>query len=80
METDREVLMWLHERFVHVHKESRYVDYIRRLRWIIAAQSPTKQSRGNQYPECCNNSLKDIGAVLKQMTLMEKQMVLDSEL
>ena len=37
METDREVLIWLHERLVHVHKECELVDYLHRLRHIIAA-------------------------------------------
>lgn len=37
METDREVLIWLHERLEHVHKESGLLDYMHRLRHIIAA-------------------------------------------
>lgn len=55
METDREVLMWLHNRLVIRGGESECVDFVRRLRCIIKATSPTKTSRKTNT---CNNSLK----------------------
>lgn len=44
--TDREFLIWLHERLVHQHKESKYVDYMHFLRDIIAATPKGRRSRG----------------------------------
>jgi hypothetical protein len=37
VETDREILIWLHERLEHVHGEHHLLDYMHRLRHIIAA-------------------------------------------
>lgn len=34
---DREFLMWIHERLEHVHGEDRLVDYMHKLRAIIAS-------------------------------------------
>lgn len=45
METDREVLMWLHQRLVNVHKESPLFDYMHRLRQIIRAIPPKACNR-----------------------------------
>lgn len=35
--TDRDFLMWMHERLVHVHGENPRVDYMNKLRAIIKA-------------------------------------------
>jgi len=35
--SDREFLMWLHERLTEVHGESELMDYMHKLRAIIAA-------------------------------------------
>lgn len=39
---DREHLIWIHERLVHVHSESPLHDYMHKLRAIIAA-TPAEQ-------------------------------------
>lgn len=44
--TDREFLIWLHQRLVHQHKESKYVDYMHFLRDIIYATPKDRRSRG----------------------------------
>ncbi len=36
MHTDREILMWIHERMEHQYKESACFDFMHRLRAIIA--------------------------------------------
>ena len=63
METDREVLMWLHERFVHVHKESELVDYLHRLRHIIAATPKDAIHRSTK--NICMNGMDDLERYLK---------------
>lgn len=40
METDREILIWFHERLEHVHREKNLYDYMHRLRAIIRATKP----------------------------------------
>lgn len=45
--TDRELLIWLHQRLVLVHKESKYVDYMHFLRDIIYTTPKDRRSRGN---------------------------------
>lgn len=44
--TDREILIWIHERLVHVHGDSPYVDYMHALRDVIHGTSEDKVSRG----------------------------------
>ena len=44
--TDREFLMWIHERLVHEHKEREMVDYMHRLR-VIIMNLPGKQVSTN---------------------------------
>lgn len=41
-ESDREVLMFFHERLVHVHGECELTDYMHRLRSIIAKTPPRR--------------------------------------
>lgn len=43
--TDREFLIWLHQRLVLVHKESKYVDYMHFLRDIIYTTPKDRRSR-----------------------------------
>ena len=62
METDREVLIWLHERFVHVHKEREIVDYLHRLRHIIAA---TPKDAVNRTAGGAMNGMDDLQRYLK---------------
>jgi hypothetical protein len=54
-ETDREVLMWLHDRLVNIHGESDLYDYMHRLRAIIQATNKTAVHREGGY-----NSLKEM--------------------
>jgi hypothetical protein len=42
--TDREFLIWLHERLVKVHRERELVDYMHRLRGIIEGMPPDKET------------------------------------
>lgn len=65
METDREVLLWFHDRLIHRYKESELFDYMHRLRWIIYATHPTKTSRGQNCPDCCN-SMKNLRRLLNK--------------
>jgi hypothetical protein len=44
--TDRDFLIWLHQRLVKVHGESKYVDYMHFLRDIIYATPKDRRSRG----------------------------------
>lgn len=56
-ETDREVLIWLHERLEHVHKEDCLFDYMHRLRAII---SSTQKDRYTPNDGRGCNSLKEL--------------------
>lgn len=40
--SDREFLIWLHERIVHVLGESKFHDYMHKLRCIIADTPPDR--------------------------------------
>jgi len=71
METDREILLWFHQRLVHQHDESELKDYMHRLRWIIAATSPKKISRGQKIKQTCN-SVGELAKLLKNKTPFEK--------
>lgn len=74
METDREVLLWLHQRLVNQHRESHLYDYMHRLRWIIQAMPHDKMSRGQRVKGLCNN-VTDLGKLLKHKTRFEKTML-----
>lgn len=76
METDREVLLWFHQRLVHQHGESPIVDYMHRLRWIIQATSPRKTSRGQKVNAVCNG-VNDLKKLLKHKTEFEKRLLED---
>jgi hypothetical protein len=62
METDREVLMWFHERLEHVHGESHLFDYMHRLRHIIAA---TPKEAVNRTAGGAMNCFDDLQRYLK---------------
>jgi hypothetical protein len=53
--SDRDFLIWLHERLHYVHGESELVDYMRTLRRIIASTPPDKRSISFGH-----NSLEDL--------------------
>lgn len=74
METDREILLWFHQRLVHQHKESSLVDYMHRLRWIIQATPPGKISRGQRIKATCN-SVQELGKLLKKKTTLENDLI-----
>ena len=44
--TNRELLIWIHQRLVEVHGESKYVDYMHRLREVIHDMPKDKQLSG----------------------------------
>lgn len=50
--TDREFLMWIHERLEHAHGEDKLVDYMHRLRSIIRA---TPEDRRTLDLGSCNS-------------------------
>lgn len=58
--TDREFLIWLHERLVHVHKEKKFVDYMHFLRDIIYTTPRDRRSRGNVVTMHSNIILDEI--------------------
>lgn len=49
---DRDFLMWIHERLQHVHGESPLVDYMHKLRAIIATTPKNKETAA---VNTCNN-------------------------
>lgn len=44
--TDREILIWIHQRLVKVHGESPLVDYMHRLRDVIHGMPKDRDSAG----------------------------------
>lgn len=74
METDREILLWFHQRLVHQHKESYLFDYMHRLRWIIAATPARKTSRGQKAKKTCN-SAKELKRHIKNLSEFEKELI-----
>lgn len=76
METDREILLWLHQRLVNQHKESHLFDYMHRLRWIIQATPPKRMSRGQKVKgKYNNNNVRELGKMLKNKSEFEKAMI-----
>lgn len=59
--SDREFLIWLHARLTDVHGEWQLVDYMHRLRAIIAATPSDRSSPGTKGW----NNLDDLMAELK---------------
>jgi hypothetical protein len=55
--TDREFLIWIHQRLANVHSEDEYVDYMRKLRAIIA-KTPANKTTASDEP--CGNNLEDL--------------------
>lgn len=60
METDFEILCWLHDRLRCVHRENELVDYMHALRRIIAATPPDRRS-----PPFLSNSLEEMKRKLR---------------
>ena len=48
---NREFLMWLHERLVHVHGENEMYDYMHKLRTIIADTPAWKETQNVAQPK-----------------------------
>lgn len=68
MNTDREVLIFLHERLVNIHKESDCVGYMHRLRGIIAAVPPDRDSGSP-----CTNSLRELLRQLPRLDALKAE-------
>ena len=45
--TDREILIWIHQRMVKVHGESQFVDYMHKLRDVIHGMPKDRKSSSN---------------------------------
>lgn len=58
--SDRDFLMWIHERLEYVHGEKELYGYMHRLRRIIAGTPATALSKGFSH-----NSLEDLQKALK---------------
>jgi hypothetical protein len=55
MMNDKEFLIWIHERLVHTHSENKQLDYMHKLRDIIAATNPCVRS-----PQIIYNSIEEL--------------------
>jgi hypothetical protein len=55
--TDREFLIWIHQRLANVHGEDEYMDYMRKLRAIIA-KTPANKTTPNDG--AVGNNLEDL--------------------
>lgn len=58
--TDREILIWIHQRLVLVHGESEYVDYMHRLREVIGRIPDGKKTRLGAATSLSMNVLDEI--------------------
>lgn len=56
---DRDFLCWIHERLEHVHGEKHLVDYMHKLRSIIASTPPERITPNTEQGK---NSLEDLRA------------------
>jgi len=73
-ETDREILLWFHQRLVHRYNESHLYDYMHRLRWIILATPAKQVSRGKGIDTTCND-VKELGNLMKNLSEFEKSLI-----
>lgn len=64
METDREVLIWFHDRLVNLYKESELFDFMHRLRHIIAATPASSVHRSTRGESL--NCMDDLRRYLKR--------------
>ena len=62
MTTDREVLIWVHQRLVHVHGEPELVDYMHALRDVISRTPKGRKNRGIVVNARSNEVLNEIRA------------------
>lgn len=53
--TDRDFLIWVHSRLEHEHGQSPLLDYMHKLRAIIANMDPDQRSKGQG-----KNSLREL--------------------
>lgn len=60
--TDREILIWIHQRLVKVHGESKYVDYMHALRDVIYGMPKDHDSRGKVVTMHSNEVMDEIEA------------------
>jgi len=58
--TDREILIFIHQRLVKVHGESKFVDYMHALRDVIYGMPKDKQSRSDIVTIHSNEVLDEI--------------------
>jgi hypothetical protein len=58
--TDRELLIWIHQRLVKVHGESPLVDYMHRLRDVIHGMPKDRDSAGRVVTMHSHDVLKEI--------------------
>lgn len=56
---DRDFLKWIHARLEHVHQENPLVDYMHKLRAIIATTDPDKETLNQGM----SNSLAEVDGV-----------------
>jgi len=59
---DRDLLIWIHERLEHVHKENPLIDYMHKLRAVISSIDPTIETL--VFGGC--NSLEKLKEKLKE--------------
>ena len=55
---DRDFLMWIHERLEHVYKENPLLDYMHKLRAIIADTPEDRETPNDGRGESCLENLK----------------------
>jgi hypothetical protein len=60
--TDREFLIWLHQRLVNVHGESPFITHMHHLRDVIYGMPKEKNSIGNVVTMHSNEVLDEIRA------------------
>ena len=58
--TDREILIWIHQRLVKVHGESPFVDYMHTLRDVIHGTPKDRKSHSNIGNMDSTNVLQEI--------------------
>lgn len=58
--TDREILIWIHQRLTEVHGESPFVDHMHKLREVIHATPYSQQSNNGTVTMISNDILDEI--------------------
>jgi hypothetical protein len=65
--TDRDFLIWLHERLENVHKENAHLDYMHKLRAIIKAMPADKVTPNMSAYNSLHDLRRDLG--LEELTM-----------